>query len=101
MVYAAFGKYLGSGPLFDWQSDRVRDCNTNWWANLLFINNFVKPREMVSGCVSSSYSLLGRVTSGGRSVIKTDVLLFNTLKPAQGIFSDIVYIENDQVSSPI
>ena len=49
LVYAAFGQYLGSGPLFDWQSARVRDCNNNWWANLLFINNFYKPREMVSG----------------------------------------------------
>ncbi|XP_067947839.1 O-acyltransferase like protein-like [Watersipora subatra] len=49
LVYAAFGQYLGSGPLFDWQSERVRDCNNNWWANLLFINNFYKPREMCLG----------------------------------------------------
>jgi len=48
LVYAAFGQYLGAGPLFDWESARVRDCNNNWWASLLFINNFVKPREMVS-----------------------------------------------------
>ena len=47
LVYAAFGKYLGSGPLFDWESDRVKDCNNNWLANLLFVNNFVRPREMV------------------------------------------------------
>lgn len=48
LVYAAFGKYLGAGPLFDWQSERVRDCNNNALYSIFFVNNFVKPREMVN-----------------------------------------------------
>ncbi|XP_019884639.2 nose resistant to fluoxetine protein 6-like [Camponotus floridanus] len=38
---------LGSGPL--WKHEIVQEsteCSTNWWANLLYINNYVKPTEM-------------------------------------------------------
>lgn len=52
LFYAVFGKYLGAGPLFDWQSQNIVNCQTNWWANLLFINNFVNAREMVSLFIS-------------------------------------------------
>ncbi|CAG9862564.1 unnamed protein product [Phyllotreta striolata] len=40
--YATYFKYSGNGPM--WKTiiyPEVEDCRNNWWANLLYINNYV------------------------------------------------------------
>lgn len=42
--------YLGSGPAWkETIEDHITEkCRSNWWTNLLFINNFIPRKEMVS-----------------------------------------------------
>ena len=42
-------KYIGSGPL--WKAGKIfmpGTCETNWWINLLYIQNYYKKQEVVS-----------------------------------------------------
>jgi hypothetical protein len=52
-VYACLLQHLGSGPIWSTKIDReVERCVDNWWANLLYINNYVNTSAMVSAAPS-------------------------------------------------
>lgn len=46
-IWATLYKYVGSGPFWPEVPENVF-CKTNWWANVLYINNIVRPESMVS-----------------------------------------------------
>ena len=48
MVLATFTYHWISGPFATETLSEVERCKNNWWANLLYIQNFYKPEEMVS-----------------------------------------------------
>lgn len=49
LFMTSFYKYLGSGPMWKVAVDaRTETCYRNWWAALLYIQNYFEPREMVS-----------------------------------------------------
>ncbi|CAI2387450.1 unnamed protein product [Moneuplotes crassus] len=50
-------RYFGSGPLY-WQAWNFsnKSCNTYWWSNLVFINNFV-PWNIMDSCMSWTWYL--------------------------------------------
>lgn len=51
--YATLLKRLGDGPIWDERVLReVERCQQNWWANLLYINNYVNVQGLVSYCIS-------------------------------------------------
>ncbi len=37
---ANLSRYIGNGPFFPNDGYEVDSCKTNWWQNLLYINNF-------------------------------------------------------------
>ncbi|BFZ20626.1 hypothetical protein BsWGS_23665 [Bradybaena similaris] len=41
LVVTGLQLYLGSGPLWPSESEENRNCENNWWTNLLYINNLV------------------------------------------------------------
>lgn len=62
-VYALLLPHLGSGPLWPTKIDReVERCVDNWWANLLYVNNYVNTSAMVS--TITKYLLLARSLCG-------------------------------------
>ena len=49
MVYAVLMKYWSSGPQWPQEQDAYSTyCNESWWTNLLYVNNLVKVKKMVS-----------------------------------------------------
>ena len=44
-IYTTLFKYFGSGPFWSKESDEA--CITNWWTNLLYINNVVRQNTPV------------------------------------------------------
>ncbi|XP_043289880.1 nose resistant to fluoxetine protein 6-like [Venturia canescens] len=47
--------YLGSGPYWEWKVGLERDaCWNNWWANILYINNYIDPEH---ACMFQSWYL--------------------------------------------
>eukprot|EP00343_Euplotes_focardii_P011854 CAMPEP_0205833682 /NCGR_PEP_ID=MMETSP0206-20130828/50181_1 /ASSEMBLY_ACC=CAM_ASM_000279 /TAXON_ID=36767 /ORGANISM="Euplotes focardii, Strain TN1" /LENGTH=426 /DNA_ID=CAMNT_0053140291 /DNA_START=585 /DNA_END=1861 /DNA_ORIENTATION=- len=43
--------YLGNGPLYEsGMQEFQKPCNTYWWSNLLFVNNFL-PWDMNNSCI--------------------------------------------------
>ncbi|XP_067946999.1 nose resistant to fluoxetine protein 6-like [Watersipora subatra] len=50
LIAVAYGNYYGFGPLNSWYTDQSPNfCDTNWWVNLLYINNVYKASEMCNG----------------------------------------------------
>lgn len=49
-------EYLGNGPLWYYASEFNKDCHKYWWANLLFVNNFV-PDWKSTQCVPVAWYL--------------------------------------------
>ena len=47
MVLATFTYHWISGPFATETLSEVERCKSNWWASLLYIQNFYKPEEMV------------------------------------------------------
>lgn len=47
MIFAALFAYIGDGPFWHLISKNADNCHTNWWYNLLYINNFVKETDEV------------------------------------------------------
>eukprot|EP00049_Salpingoeca_infusionum_P006030 m.100441 g.100441 ORF g.100441 m.100441 type:complete len:665 (+) comp13172_c0_seq1:135-2129(+) len=39
-IYGGLFRYMGKGPLWFRFEAELENCKTNWWQNLLFINNF-------------------------------------------------------------
>jgi hypothetical protein len=40
---------IGTGPLWNEKvGEEVERCRESWWANLLYVNNYVKPQKLVS-----------------------------------------------------
>ncbi|KAF4528376.1 hypothetical protein B566_EDAN016910 [Ephemera danica] len=53
--YATFIDQLGEGPLWTSKVGLERErCRTNWWTNLLYINNYVNPTQL---CLFQSWFL--------------------------------------------
>jgi peptidoglycan/LPS O-acetylase OafA/YrhL len=52
----AYSRYIGDGPIFWTVDDMNNDCKRYWWANLLFINNFV-PDWKSEGCLGWAWYL--------------------------------------------
>lgn len=47
--YATLFYHIGSGPLWNLIiQPEVEDCRDNWWTNLLYVNNYVNAKHMVS-----------------------------------------------------
>lgn len=40
-------KYLGAGPFFPNDGFEKKDCQNNWWYNMLYINNFLGTDKQV------------------------------------------------------
>jgi peptidoglycan/LPS O-acetylase OafA/YrhL len=50
-------KYLGDGPIF-YNADGINpQCKDYWWANMLFINNFIPDGKFVGGCFGWAWYL--------------------------------------------
>ncbi|KAL0271280.1 UNVERIFIED_CONTAM: hypothetical protein PYX00_008420 [Menopon gallinae] len=50
---ASAASRLGSGPLWKAMAkEENRFCRENWWANVLFLSNYIKPKEM---CMTHSW----------------------------------------------
>lgn len=47
MISATLTKYLGSGPAYPVNGFEYNSCKDTWWANLLYINNFVRKNGIV------------------------------------------------------
>lgn len=48
MISILLSKYFGAGPLFPVEGYEPIECRHNFWRNILYVNNFFKPEEMVS-----------------------------------------------------
>lgn len=48
MISILLSKYFGAGPLFPPEGYEPAHCRQTWWRNVLYINNFFKPEEMVN-----------------------------------------------------
>ena len=47
--YATIFVKLGDGPIWDQKVGLERDrCRENWWANILYINNYVNAENLVN-----------------------------------------------------
>ena len=51
MFFVGTLKYLGDGPLWYLVEAHTKPCLSNWWTNLLFINNFL-PVDETKVCLS-------------------------------------------------
>jgi peptidoglycan/LPS O-acetylase OafA/YrhL len=50
LIYVSVVKYVTQGPI--WHSvlkQYLAHCKNTWWTTLLFVNNFIKYDDMVSG----------------------------------------------------
>lgn len=45
-MHVGFTRHLGDGPM--WRPAEVENCEDNWWANMLYMNNFYKDDKGVS-----------------------------------------------------
>ncbi|CAH1772540.1 unnamed protein product [Owenia fusiformis] len=54
MVYINLQPYLSNGPIVPEQVTDRENCLTNWWKNILYINNIYKYRQ---GCMTYSWFL--------------------------------------------
>lgn len=43
LVLSTLILHLGSGPLWNLMHMQAQNCQSNWWQNLLYINNFMNP----------------------------------------------------------
>jgi len=58
---------LGSGPLWNTvQNAETKFCNEYWWANLLFINNYLGAEKMVRNLWKLVFSFYTRYKQIGR-----------------------------------
>ncbi|KAF2894965.1 hypothetical protein ILUMI_11198 [Ignelater luminosus] len=51
--WASIFNHIGSGPL--WKlvvSPEVQDCRENWWINLLYLNNYVNDKHMITSALA-------------------------------------------------
>ncbi|XP_076436701.1 nose resistant to fluoxetine protein 6-like [Babylonia areolata] len=53
-IYLSLGRYWGSGPLWPSSNTDRDSCQTSWWANMLYINNFV---NLDKQCLGQSWYL--------------------------------------------
>ncbi|XP_064599253.1 O-acyltransferase like protein-like [Liolophura sinensis] len=49
MAFSCLYPYLASGPLFPRLIQDAENCKTNWWTNLLYVNNLVNDKQMCMG----------------------------------------------------
>ena len=47
MISTCLVRYFGNGPFFPFDGFEAKNCMESWWANMLYINNFVKLDHMV------------------------------------------------------
>lgn len=47
MFSAVLTRYLGNGPFFPTDGFEMNMCRYSWWANLLYVNNFVQIEDLV------------------------------------------------------
>lgn len=47
LLYVSLLRYIGSGPMWDADA-QVAFCNKWWWTTLLYVQNYVNVREIVS-----------------------------------------------------
>lgn len=50
MMLVALLRYMGDGPNWPQGGTEFNSCSNTWWTNLLYINNFVRVKEMVHNC---------------------------------------------------
>ncbi|KXJ26852.1 Nose resistant to fluoxetine protein 6 [Exaiptasia diaphana] len=55
LFFTSLFKHVGEGPLWD-ITQLTNKCNTKWWTNLLYINNFY-PEEFLDECMRWSWYL--------------------------------------------
>jgi len=48
LAYGSLYHYLGNGPVWANFDHFYQSCGKNWWATLLFIQNYTNPSRMVS-----------------------------------------------------
>lgn len=58
MFYSSMYLYLGDGPFFPRFVQDAKNCRTNWWPNLLMVNNFVNTDKTVSGQSHMKWNIL-------------------------------------------
>ncbi|XP_076440369.1 nose resistant to fluoxetine protein 6-like [Babylonia areolata] len=54
MMLITLFRYFGKGPIWPQGGTEINYCEDTWWTNLLYINNFVRVKEM---CISWSWYL--------------------------------------------
>ena len=48
MIAVTYMDYIGFGPFNYWNQDGTnKACETNWWTNILYVNNLVNTDQMV------------------------------------------------------
>jgi hypothetical protein len=49
LITATLSRYVGSGPLFPAAADQMAEnCHNYWWANILYIHNYIATDHTVS-----------------------------------------------------
>ena len=49
MISLNLSPYLGNGPLYPDEGFESKECKYQWWANILYLNNFYKPENFCFG----------------------------------------------------
>lgn len=53
LAHATLFEYFGSGPVYPKVKEEfMEDCQVYWWSALLYIQNFVNPRDPVSDSIT-------------------------------------------------
>lgn len=47
LCFAGLYRYIGSGPFWPETIWGAEHCKTNWWTNLLYVNNLVQVKAQV------------------------------------------------------
>lgn len=69
---------IGTGPLWNEKvGEEVERCHESWWANLLYINNYVKPQKLVS---TNIYNMHEKKTCHCTPIVQWVVTKINNLR---------------------
>jgi hypothetical protein len=45
LMFSTLAVHVGSGPFWAFMIRQSNNCQSNWWANLLYINNYIDTKK--------------------------------------------------------
>lgn len=123
MVAAALTRYMGSGPFYPYEKGLDPNCRTNWWTNLLYVNNLVNTPKMCFGIswylandmqfyffsplllipLALGYEIVGFIIAGSLivfSMVITSILLYADKGSELGVFATNTKFMQDVYFTP-